>query len=86
VSKKTNVIEVTEAFKKAVEGKMKNILAISNEHLVSIDYKKNSYSSIVDLPLLMVKDDLIKVVAWYDNEWGYACRFVEMAEYIGKKI
>jgi glyceraldehyde-3-phosphate dehydrogenase type I len=86
VSKKTNEIEVTEAFKKVIEGKMKNILAISNEPLVSIDYKKNPHSSVVDLSLLMVKDDLIKVVAWYDNEWGYACRFVEMAEYIGKKI
>ena len=68
VSKKTNIIEVAEAFKKMAEGKMKNILAVSNEPLVSIDYKKNPYSSIVDLPLLMVKDDLIKVVAWYDNE------------------
>ncbi|MFH1838655.1 MAG: type I glyceraldehyde-3-phosphate dehydrogenase [Candidatus Kuenenbacteria bacterium] len=86
VSKKTNVLEVTEIFKKIAKGKMKNILAVSNEFLVSMDYKKNPHSTIVDLPMLMVKDDLIKVVAWYDNEWGYACRFVEMAEYIGKKI
>ncbi|MEK9130346.1 MAG: type I glyceraldehyde-3-phosphate dehydrogenase [Patescibacteria group bacterium] len=86
VSRYTNTVEVIETFKKAADEKMKNVLTVSNEPLVSIDYKKNSYSAIVDLPMLMVKDDLIKVVAWYDNEWGYACRFVEMAEYIGKEI
>ncbi|PKL72598.1 type I glyceraldehyde-3-phosphate dehydrogenase [Candidatus Kuenenbacteria bacterium HGW-Kuenenbacteria-1] len=86
VSKKTNSSEVIEAFKKASKEKMKNILAVCDEPLVSVDYKKNSNSAIVDLPMLMVKDDLIKVVAWYDNEWGYSCRFVEMAKYIGNLL
>lgn len=73
---------VNELFKEASQGKMKGILAVSDEPLVSMDFKGNPNSSIVDLPLTMVKDKLVKVVAWYDNEWGYACRLAEMSEFV----
>ena len=68
------------------EGKLKGILAVTNQPLVSTDFRGDAHSAIVDLSLTMTKDNLIKIVAWYDNEWGYTNRLVEMAEYIGGKI
>ncbi|MFA6285646.1 MAG: glyceraldehyde-3-phosphate dehydrogenase, partial [Parcubacteria group bacterium] len=56
------------------------------EELVSMDFKGNPASAIVDLPLTMANGNLVKVVGWYDNEWGYANRLVEMAELVGAKI
>ncbi|MFH1461021.1 MAG: type I glyceraldehyde-3-phosphate dehydrogenase [Patescibacteria group bacterium] len=86
VKKETNVEEVNTAFKKASQ-EMKGILGIEDESLVSIDYKGNSLSSIVDSASTMVQEkNLVKVLAWYDNEWGYSCRLAEFAEFIGKKI
>ena len=85
VLKPTNVKEANKLFTDAANGKLKNILAATDEQLVSMDFKGNSNSSIVDLPLTMVKENLVKVVAWYDNEFGYACRLAEMGEYIVKK-
>ncbi len=83
--KEATVSKVNQAFKKYANGKMKNILAVSEEPLVSSDYIKNPHSAIVDLPLTLVEDgNLVKVVAWYDNEWGYSCRLVEMAEWVGR--
>jgi glyceraldehyde 3-phosphate dehydrogenase len=64
---------------------MRGILAVSEEELVSMDFKGNSSSSIVDLPLTMANGNMAKVVGWYDNEWGYSCRLVEMAKYITSK-
>lgn len=87
VQKKTSVAEVNAAFKKAAQTKeMKDVLAVEQEPLVSSDFKGNPFSAIVDLPLTMVKDNLIKVIAWYDNEYAYACRLAEFAEYIGKSL
>ncbi len=86
VEKKTSVEEVNYTFKKASEEKeLRGILGVEDAPLVSLDYKGNSFSAIVDIPLTMVKDNLVKVIAWYDNEWGYACRLAEFAEFIGKK-
>ena len=82
VKKKTNVEQVNNLFKQAAEGKLKGILGVSEEPLVSMDFKGDSRSAIVDLPLTMVKDNLVKVGIWYDNEWGYACRLAEMTEFI----
>ena len=82
VKKSTSVDEVNSLFKKAAENNLKNILAVSEEPLVSMDFKGNKFSSIVDLPLTMANENLIKVCAWYDNEFGYACRLVEMAEVV----
>lgn len=86
VEKSTTVEEVNNKFKELARGKLKGILAVTDEPLVSSDFIGDSHSAIVDLSLTMVNDKLIKVVAWYDNEWGYACRYVEMAEYISQKI
>ena len=87
VEKKTTVEEVNYIFKKTSQKKeLKGILGIEDALLVSSDYKGNSFSAIVDAPLTMVQENLVKVVAWYDNEWAYACRLAEFAEYVGKKI
>jgi glyceraldehyde-3-phosphate dehydrogenase type I len=86
VAKPTTVEEVNSLFRKMASGKLKGILAVTDEPLVSSDFKGDSHSAIIDLSLTMVKDNLVKVVAWYDNEWGYACRYVEMAEYVGDRI
>jgi len=83
VEKKTTTAEVNKLFKKVIATKpFKDILDATEEPLVSSDYIGNSNSSIVDLPLTMVKDNMIKVVAWYDNEWGYASRLAEFTEYV----
>jgi len=85
VAKKTTIEEVNQVFKKASQ-EMKGILGTEDIPLVSSDYIGNSFSAIVDTASTMVIDNLIKVVAWYDNEWAYACRLAEFAEYIGKKL
>ena len=85
LKKSTNIEEVNNLFKEAAENNLKNILAVSEERLVSIDFKGNKFSSIVDLPLTMVNENLVKICAWYDNEYGYTCRLVEMAEFVGEK-
>ena len=78
--------ELNNLFKKEAEGKLKGILKVIDEPLVSTDIKGDSHSAIVDSLLTMVNEDFVKVVAWYDNEYGYACRLIEMAEYIAGKI
>ncbi len=85
VKKSTSIDEVNNLFKEVAENNLKNILAVSEEELVSIDFKGSKFSSIVDLPLTMVNENLVKVCAWYDNEFGYTCRLVEMAELVGKE-
>jgi len=85
VENPTTKEEVNNAFKKAAE-EMKGILAVEEEPLVSSDFKGNSHSSIVDLEETMVNENMVKVVAWYDNEWGYSCRLAEFAEFVGKRL
>jgi glyceraldehyde-3-phosphate dehydrogenase (NAD(P)) len=78
--------QINEALKVAAEGPMKGILAYSDLPLVSIDYRKTDESSIVDSSLTMVMGgDMVKVVAWYDNEWGYSQRVVDLAELVATK-
>ncbi|MCF6277107.1 MAG: type I glyceraldehyde-3-phosphate dehydrogenase [Candidatus Magasanikbacteria bacterium] len=87
LKKDTTVEEINEAFIDASKGYLKDVLAVSNEPLVSSDYIGNPYSAIVDLEFTkVVGGNLVKVLAWYDNEWGYANRLVEMVERVGKKI
>lgn len=86
VKKSTTIEEVNDLFKSAAKNNLKNILAVSEEPLVSVDFKMNRNSSIVDLPLTMVNENLIKICSWYDNEFGYTCRLVEMAEFVGGKL
>lgn len=86
--KKTTVEEVNEVFKKAAkEPFYEGIVGVTEEPLVSSDFKGDSRSAIVDLELTSVIDgDLVKVIAWYDNEWGYSNRLVEMTAEIGKLL
>ncbi len=87
VEKSTTTEEVNKTFKKTAKSKeFQRILKVEEEPLVSTDYIGDTFSAIVDLPLTMAKDNLIKVVGWYDNEYGYACRLAEFAEYVGKRI
>ncbi len=87
VEKSTTAEEVNNIFKKEAEGnRLQGILKVEDALLVSSDYKGNSFSAVVDAELTLVQDNLIKVVAWYDNEWAYACRLAEFTEYVGKKI
>jgi len=86
VEKKTSAEEVNYIFKKASQQKeLKEILGIEDAPLVSSDYKGNSFSAIIDAGLTMAQDNLVKIVAWYDNEWAYATRLAEFAAYMGKK-
>ena len=87
VEKKTTAEEVNFAFKKASEEKeLKGILGIEDAPLVSSDYVGNSYSAVVDAEnTKVIGDNLIKVLAWYDNEWAYACRLAEFVEFVVKQ-
>src|SRR4051812_35708854 len=86
VDKKTSAQDVNAAFKAAADGPLKNILQYSNEELVSIDFRGNPHSSIVDAPYTGVIDgDFVKVLSWYDNEWGYSSRCVDLLRYLVKK-
>jgi glyceraldehyde 3-phosphate dehydrogenase len=86
-NKKVTEDMVNQALKKAATSpRLKGILTVTNEEIVSIDIVGNPASSIVDLSLTKVMDgDLLKVVAWYDNEWGYSNRLADLCEYIGRK-
>ncbi|MEO1147605.1 MAG: type I glyceraldehyde-3-phosphate dehydrogenase [Cyanobacteria bacterium J06638_22] len=86
VSKPAIADQVNEALKAAAEGSLKGILEYSDLPLVSIDYRKTDASSIVDASLTMVMGgDMVKVIAWYDNEWGYSQRVVDLAELVAQK-
>lgn len=83
--KKVIAEEVNSALKEASDGEMKGILAFSEEPLVSVDYRGHDASSIVDGELTAVLGgDMVKVMAWYDNEWGYSQRVVDLAEHMAK--
>lgn len=74
------------AFEEAAGTRMKGILDVSHEPLVSIDYKGDSHSSIIDAMSTQVMGNLVKVVTWYDNEWGYSCRVADLTKLIGDKL
>ena len=79
VDRKTTAEDVNKAFRDAANGRLRGILAYSEEELVSVDFRRNPHSSIVDAPYTKVMDgDFVKVVAWYDNEWGYSTRCVDL--------
>ena len=87
VEKKTSVDEVNAVMKKASEsGPLKGYLGYETEELVSIDYRGDARSSIVDAPMTrVVAGNCVKVIAWYDNEWGYSCRVRDLITYIASK-
>lgn len=87
VEKETNAEEVNYIFKKASQEKeLEGILGIEDAPLVSSDYIGNSFSAVVDALSTKVIKNLVKIVAWYDNEWAYACRLAELAEFVAKKL
>jgi glyceraldehyde 3-phosphate dehydrogenase len=87
LSHPASVAAVTEAFQSAADGKLNGILGITYEPLVSSDFRGDSRSSIVDAEsTMMVGDDFLKVVAWYDNEWGYSCRVADLTSFIGERL
>lgn len=88
IKKETTIEEVNQVFKKASSSeKLKGILGIEETPLVSVDFRNNPLSAIIDTSSTMVQQkNLVKILAWYDNEWGYACRLAEFAEFIGKKL
>jgi glyceraldehyde 3-phosphate dehydrogenase len=86
LKKKASVEQVNQAFKKAAEGRLKGILQYTDEELVSVDFMSNPHSAIVDGPFTrMVDDNMVKILAWYDNEWGYSCRLRDLIKYISKR-
>jgi glyceraldehyde 3-phosphate dehydrogenase len=86
VDRKTTGEDVNKALKTAAEGPLKGILAVSNDELVSVDFKGNAHSSIVDAPYTKVMDgDFVKVLSWYDNEWGYSSRCVDLVKLLVKR-
>ena len=87
VDRDTTAEEVNEALKKAAEGDLQGILGYSDEPLVSIDYTGNPNSSIVDaLSTAVMEGRMVKVLSWYDNEWGYSTRVVDLARYVGDRL
>jgi glyceraldehyde 3-phosphate dehydrogenase len=78
--------QVNDALRAAAEGRMKGILAFEEEELVSVDFTGHPASSIVDAPSTNVLAGMVKVMAWYDNEWGYSNRCVDLARYIGARL
>ena len=86
LEKETSVEEVNDALKKAADGELNGILAFSEEPLVSIDFRGNPHSSIVDAENTKVIDgNLVKILSWYDNEWGYSCRVRDLVKFIAAK-
>ncbi|RFB17770.1 glyceraldehyde-3-phosphate dehydrogenase [Bacillus sp. HNG] len=87
VERDVTVEEINEAFITASVGALKGVLDFTTEPLVSIDFNTNPHSSIIDgLSTMVIGDRKVKVLAWYDNEWGYSCRVVDLAKYVGAKI
>ena len=87
VSKSVTAEEVNAALKEAAEGSLKGILGFSEEPLVSMDYRGDERSSIVDgLSTMVMGDKLVKVVSWYDNEWGYSNRLADLTKYVADRL
>jgi glyceraldehyde 3-phosphate dehydrogenase len=87
LERSVTIEEINNAFREAAAGDLKGILAVSDEPLVSVDYIGNPHSCIVDLmSTFVVGESMVKVMAWYDNEWGYSVRCVDLAGYISKSL
>jgi glyceraldehyde 3-phosphate dehydrogenase len=87
LEKETTAAEVNAVFKEMAEGPMNGILGVSDEPLVSIDYTSNPLSSIVDtVATSVMQGRMVKVLSWYDNEWGYSSRVVDLVRYVGERL
>jgi len=87
VERETNADAVNSAFRAAAAGPLDGILHVSEEPLVSVDFTGHRASSIVDAPSTAVMGgNLVKVLSWYDNEWGYSERVVDLIRYVGERL
>ena len=87
LGKTTTAEDINAAFEEAASGELQGVLAVSHEELVSSDFKNDPHSSIVDAPsTAMLAGDWAKVVSWYDNEWGFSCRMVDLTSYMAKRL
>ncbi len=87
LDREATVEELNAAFRAAAEGPMRGILGVSDEPLVSSDFRGDSRSSIVDAASTMVlSGNFVKVIAWYDNEWGYSCRVADLVKYVAERL
>jgi glyceraldehyde 3-phosphate dehydrogenase len=87
LTKTTTAQDINAAFEEAASGELHGILAVSHEELVSSDFKSNPHSSIVDAPVTaMLGGQWAKVVSWYDNEWGFSCRMVDLIAYMAQTL
>jgi glyceraldehyde 3-phosphate dehydrogenase len=87
LSKSTSAEEINAAVKAAAEGELKGILEYCEEPLVSVDFVGSAYSSSFDSMFTkMISDDMVKILSWYDNEWGYSCRVVDLAKFVGARL
>jgi glyceraldehyde 3-phosphate dehydrogenase len=87
VEKPTTVQALNDCFKQAAEGKMKGILGYTNEPLVSTDFRGDTHSGIIDaLSTMVIGETMVKVIVWYDNEWGYSCRTADLAALMAKTL
>ena len=86
VEKTASKDDLIDGFEEAASGPMKGVLDVSHEPLVSTDYIANPYSSIVDAGATSVDGNLVKVITWYDNEWGYSCRVADLTKFMGDKL
>ena len=86
LNKTATIEQINQAFKSAAEGPLSHILEYSEEELVSIDFKGNPHSCIFDaLSTMVIDGNMVKVIGWYDNEWGYSCRLADLVVYIASK-
>ncbi len=87
LKREVTVNEVNQAFKDAANGSLKGILDVTEEPLVSVDFNTNEHSAIIDgLSTMVIGPNKVKVLAWYDNEWGYSCRVVDLAKHVAKAM
>jgi glyceraldehyde 3-phosphate dehydrogenase len=86
IKKDADASDVNEAFRSWAQNKMKGILRVEEEPLVSLDFRGEEASAVVDAPSTQVIGSLVKVMAWYDNEWGYACRTADLTNYIAERL
>ncbi|TVP76992.1 MAG: type I glyceraldehyde-3-phosphate dehydrogenase, partial [Gemmatimonadales bacterium] len=87
LSREVTAEEVNQAFRKAARGALEGILGVSDAPLVSVDFTGDSRSSVVDAgSTAALEGGMVKVLSWYDNEWGYSCRVVDLVRYVGERL
>jgi glyceraldehyde 3-phosphate dehydrogenase len=87
LTKSASAEEINAEMREAADGTLQGILAVTDEELVSVDFLHDSHSSVFDAPsTIVIADRTAKVLAWYDNEWGYSCRVVDLASHVGQRL